>query len=263
MERISLSPFDHTEVKNTLFEPRPKGTQQISHYLADLSMPHIIYFAGERIGEDNPKLLAEGFNKQGINFTYIDPWTTATEDEVSDKSELCSDILSTIPKFRQESKITGPAVIAGRGLGAAIALELAVKWQRDILALIFESGLRNANSYISAHGLTPPETEHDPLNIIKNMRQFTKPVLFLHCSRDSVCPLTELEWVVCESSSKSTQFQILPGDARFSIASMSEGYYFSIIKDFFNRVMGVRTKKISSRQERLRKKAKEKEKVEE
>ncbi len=261
MERLNFSIFETPKVLQRVFKDALVGDagSPIRHFINDKEKPHIIYIAPECIKEDTDKFLAKGFAEKGINFTYVEPWKRLIDtQDLANVTNFCSDVLRDIFNYRKRNSISGPIIIAGRSIGAVIALDLAVRCQGDILALIFESGFKDAFQYFSYLEVSLDKEDYisDPLRIIPNIKQFSKPVLFLHCARDPICPPSELEWVISESRSKSNQFHIIPGEERYKIAYLSEGYYFNIINDFFNKLLGIRTKKLTSRQKRLRERAK-------
>jgi hypothetical protein len=112
----------------------------------------------------------------------------------------------------------------GRSTGSALALEAALINQESVLCLIMES----AND--------TPENR-------KKMAAFKKPVLFLHSSRDEMVSLSEIEWLVAESRSKATQFQIVPSPSRKNLAASTGEFYFKTIRDFIHLRMGIRPKR--------------------
>ncbi|MEF3169513.1 MAG: hypothetical protein K6360_09375 [Deltaproteobacteria bacterium] len=60
----------------------------------------------------------------------------------------------------------------------------------------------------------------------------------LHSSRDPVVSITQVEWLVCDSRSKATQFQIAPSPDRESLASSTGEFYANAVKDFIHLRMG-------------------------
>jgi len=262
VERVNFTILEDPSIQKIVFKEAMVGDSGslVKHFIADREKPHIIYIAPERIDEDKDELLANGFSEKGINISYIEPWKRLIDTrDIGSAVSFCSDIFKDVMSYRAKYFIKGPIVVAGRSLGAVVALALAVRWQYEILALIFESGFKDAFQYLSYYGIElDKEDSKDPFSIIPNIKQFSKPVLFLHCARDPICPPSELEWVVSESRSKSNQFYMIPGEERYKIAALSEGYYFNIINDFFNKLLGIRTRRLTSRQMRLRQQASKK-----
>jgi len=260
VEKIDFNILEEPKIQQVVFKEALVGDagEPIKHFIIDREKPHIIYIAPECIDEDKDELLSKGFSEKGINISYVEPWKRLIDTrDIGNVVNFCSDIFRDIMTYRAKYLMKGPIIVAGRSLGAVVALALAVKWQYEILALIFESGFKDAFQYLSYFGIElSSQYDRDPFSIIPNIKQFSKPVLFLHCAKDPICPPSELEWVISESRSKSNQFYIIPGEERYKIAALSEGYYFSIINDFFNKLLGIRTKKLTSRQMRLREKAK-------
>jgi len=263
VERVNFNILEEPTIQNTVFKEALVGESSniIKHFIVDKTKPHIFYIAPECIDDDKDELLANGFYDKGINLSYIEPWKRLLDTkDIGGVINFCNDIFKSFVNYRVNYLINGPIVIAGRSLGAVVALTLAVKWQQNILALIFESGFKDAFQYLSYFGIDIKQKySKDPFNIIANIKLFSKPVLFLHCARDPICPPSELEWVISESRSKSNQFYMIPGEERYKIASLSDGYYFSIVRDFFNKLLGIRTKRLTSRQIRLKQKASKKE----
>ncbi len=261
MERVNFTILEEPKIQQIIFKEALVGdSNPLRHFIVDREKPHIFYIAPECIDVDKYELLAKGFSDKGINLSYVEPWKRLIDTrDIGGVVNFCGDIFKDVMNYRVKYLINGPLVIAGRSLGAVVALSLAVRWQQNILALIFESGFKDAFQYLSYFGIDIKQKyPKDPFNIIANIKLFSKPVLFLHCARDPICPPSELEWVVSESRSKSNQFYMIPGEERYKIAALSEGYYFSTINDFFNRLLGIRTKRLTSRQMRLREQASKK-----
>jgi len=161
-------------------------------------------------------------------------------------SPLFSDaevIFQEILQKRDEMGCTGPLVLMGRSIGAAIALDLAARHQESTLCLVLESAFDRTDDFLAGKGLDVDALGlrgRDPFCNRTKMLRYKNPVLFLHSSRDPVVSITQVEWLVCESRSKATQFQIVPSPDRESLARSTGEFYANAVKDFIHLRMGRR-----------------------
>lgn len=208
--------------------------------------PHILFFPGEESKGDSPAYLAKGFSEFGFNFLSLDYRGCGASGGEPCASSLLADaeaFFQAVLVWREGQERTGPLVFMGRSLGSAVALDLAARHAELSLALVIESGFNQTASFLEGLGL-PVEglglAGEDPFQNRPKMKGYEKPVLFLHSQRDPVVRIPDMEWVVAESRSKATQFQIVPGEGRFDLAHRAEGLYFTFIRGFLYRLMGRR-----------------------
>jgi pimeloyl-ACP methyl ester carboxylesterase len=208
--------------------------------------PHILFFPGEYDTEQDILDLAAGFGQ--FDFTVITPdyrgcGKSAGEACVSLLPGDAEAVYGAVDCWRKTDGRTGPLVIMGRSFGGAIALDLASRHDADTLTLVLESVFDRTEDFLSGKGLPAKElalSGKDPFSLREKMKDFSKAVLFLHSPRDEVVSIGQVEWLVAESRSKATQFQIVPSSGREDLSRNIPEYYFIAIKEFIYLRMGRR-----------------------
>ncbi len=261
VEIEKLKELDKSGIKDKLFEKRVSkndiAPEELLHFWDDEgqrltarifskepSNPHVLYFPAEYESEETLKRLADGF--ASINFTFIAfeyPEFGLSQGEFSfltifDKASLFFD---SVKEWLKETKRNGGLVIMGRSIGSAIAINEALKREKELLCLVIESGFSSGRQFFERSGIPSNLLPEEPIFANrKKMAQFKKSVLFIHSSRDEIQSLPEVEWLVAESRSKATQFQIAPSGTRRELAEAVGGIYFEILEQYINLRRGVR-----------------------
>ncbi len=261
VETEKLRQLDKSGIKARLFEKKisknDTAPEEVLHFWdneghrltarvfpKEPSNPHVLYFPAEYETEETLKRLAEGFGS--INFTFIAfeyPEFGLSQGEFSfltifDKASLFFD---SVKEWMKEAKRNGGLVIMGRSIGSAVAINEACKREKDLLCLVIESGFSSGMQFLEHSGIEPELIPEGPIfGNRKKMARFKKPVLFIHSSRDEIQTLPEVEWLVAESRSKATQFQIAPSGTRRELAGAAGGIYFEILEQYINLRRGVR-----------------------
>jgi len=194
---------------------------------------------------------ASGIKKLGfhvVTFTYQQ--NKEKPDNISGLFELIEDIYADFMENEgcEEKRQFKQIFIMGRSLGASLALNLGVCHCKETTGLIMESAFDKTDIFLKRQGIIFPEGSDVTKNKEK-MKCYTKPVLFLHSSRDELQSLTEIEWLVLESRSKGTQFQIMPAPDRKYFMRLFEDAYLEFIKSFIWQKIGKRPKKRYSKQQ--------------
>ncbi len=222
--------------------------------------PHILFFPAEYDDEANLLRLAAGLTGAGITLVSLDYRGLGYSEGTPSVAMLPSDgetFLNAVKNWMETGKRTGRLVIMGRSMGCAVALDVAASHQENLLCLIMESAFDKTGDFMAAKGLAEPEisilNNSDPFANRKKMAGFKKPVLFIHSSGDMVQSLPQVEWLVAESRSKATQFQIAPGGTREELAAGVEKLYFKSIKDYINLRLGRRPPLKPRRSKRIKK----------
>lgn len=209
--------------------------------------PHILFFPAEYDDEANLVRLADGLTKAGMTLISLDYRGLGFSEGLPSVAMLPGDgeiFFQAVKNWMEAGGRTGRLVIMGRSMGCAVALDIATSHQEDLLCLIMESAFDKTGDFMAAKGLAGPEisilNNSDPFANREKMAGFKKPVLFIHSSGDVVQSLSQVEWLVAESRSKATQFQIAPGGTREELAAGVEELYFKSIKDYINLRLGRR-----------------------
>ncbi len=221
--------------------------------------PHIVFFPGEFDNEETIAELARGFAQYGFTLISMDYRGRGRSQGSASMSSLLQDgrdFLKRVIEWKEEQKRPGPLVPMGRSFGTAVALHAACGFQQNILALILESAFDKTSDFLKGLGFEDPARDVDkgidPFSNREKMGNFKPPVLFLHSHIDKVVNLNQVEWLVAESRSKSTQFQIVPSDGRKGLCRTGGDIYFSNIKDYLFLRMGRRPKYIPLRMRKKR-----------
>ncbi|MDA8162935.1 MAG: alpha/beta hydrolase [Desulfobacteraceae bacterium] len=205
--------------------------------------PDVLFFPSERDTKSDILDMAAGLGRFDMTFMAVDfrgCGESGGELSISALPHDAEAVYNVITKWRSDGSRTGPLVIMGRSIGAAVALGLAATHQEDTSCLILESAFDKTPNFLTGLGIPVDGLETDPFPNRQNMRSYTKPVLFLHSSRDEAVSITQVEWLVAESRSESTQFQIVPSPGRYGLEKATEDFYYEAIKDFIYLRMGRR-----------------------
>ncbi len=208
--------------------------------------PFVLFFPAEYDMDSDVSFLAGLLCQFGMTVTSPSYRGRGKSEGTTGFSHLLSDsevIFQEVLKKKDEMGCTGPLVLMGRSIGAAIALDLAARHQEATLCLVLESAFDRTDDFLAGKGLDLKALGlkgRDPFCNRTKMLRYKKPVLFLHSSRDPVVSITQVEWLVCDSRSKATQFQIVPSPDRESLASSTGEFYANAVKDFIHLRMGRR-----------------------
>lgn len=206
---------------------------------------HVVYLPAEYDTPHTLGLLAAQYLAGGFSFISLDyrgcgksggdKSLAATMDDLDPFYGFVRDWMA------QEGR-SGNMVLMGRSVGAALALDLAVRVKKDLLCLVLESAFDRSRDYLAAKGLDLSGLPDDqPLFSNRAaMKCFSKPVLFIHSPRDTVQSLTQVEWLVAESRSKATQFQIAPSGTREDLANQVNELYGEVVLQYINLRQGIR-----------------------
>lgn len=205
----------------------------------------ILYFPAEYDSPYSIGILAKAMNGFGINFISMNYRTNCSEKKCHELAPLFQDAEAFFEytlNFISKNKMTGKVVIMGRSLGSGAALNTAYQHQEEILCLILESGFDKTCDFLSGKDIKVDltEFEEDPFDNRSKMSKFKKPVMFIHSPRDTVQSTFQIEWLVAESRSKSTQFQLAPSGTREELSIHGPEIYAETLKDYINMRQGIR-----------------------
>ncbi len=230
---LEIPTGDNVKLTARIFDGRPDD-------------PHILFLPAEYDSLETIGLLGQGFKGLGFTFASLDYRGLGLSSGVFSISSMFTDaetFYEGIKAWMKDAGRSGGLVVMGRSLGSAVALDLAVKKEKELLCLIMESAFNRSRDYLAGKGLDEQSIPEGPLfENRKKMACFKKPVLFIHSPRDQIQTLTEVEWLVVESRSKATQFQIAPSGTREELAMHVGDVYLEFVHQYVNLRRGVRPK---------------------
>lgn len=221
------------------------GRLPVSYCEGDSNEPHLFYLPSEY---DTSEDLTALFNAlTSLKFTsfccdYGLLWQKNEHIGIDGACEAVTSALQAVCTWMEGLKRKGPLVVMGRSIGSALAIHAAACMCQRTACLVVESGFDNTAELLKKMGKDTSELSEDPFPNRAKMRTYTKPVLFLHSSRDEYVTITQVEWLVMESRSKATQFQMVPSPGRNSVFSSTVEFYLQALKDFIYLRMGRRPK---------------------
>jgi len=224
------------------------GSTQIHarFHLVSKEDPNILFFHGNgEIVSDYDEIGAY-YNKYGMNFLAVDYRGYGRSTGSPTVTSMLGDahiFLDTTKKWLTEAEHTGPLLIMGRSLGSAAAIELAFSHAEDIAGLIIESGFATTLPLLLTLGVDVAGlgiTENEGFCNVRKISTFTKPTLIIHGQHDEIIPVNSAAILQAESPARSKELQVVPGASHNTIISSAGEMYFSVIKQFINKICGIR-----------------------
>ncbi len=209
--------------------------------------PHFLYFPAEFDTAEDLLFLAAGLGQYGYTLAVVDLTGAESFHELFNRGKASRELLKD---WMLQGNRNGPMVVMGRSVGTAAALDVACSCQQELLCLILESAFHTTKALMKGLMLDIGTIREDeePFCNKEKMSRFEKPVLFIHSQRDEIIPVQDIEWLVCESRSKASQFQIAGANSRNCLARDTGDLYFQIINNFINLRLGRRPKRRSWRE---------------
>ncbi len=252
--------LDHPGITALLFHPRRDadgGGQQripvddgiavgIRRHLGDNDWPVILFFHGNGETVADYDEIGPQYNQQQLNFIVADYRGYGISDGKPSASTMMADchrIYAAVREQLQDENFTGPLFIMGRSVGSACAIELMHAHQEEITGLIIDSGFASTLPLLGRLGVDTDRfdiSEPEGFGNLEKIAAITKPVFMLHGQHDQIIPVGEAEKLQSLSGSKSKQFQMVPGADHNSIIAVTGKRYFEAIRQFINKVLGVR-----------------------
>ena len=269
MTFFDYSKLDQPEVVQTIFHPRQEAVSAPSSQNAvDIDIPvdeGIFVHAGFHIGsKEDPNILffhgngeivsdydeiGPYYNKYGMNFLAVDYrgyGRSTGSPTVTSMLEDAHIILDTAKEWLDTAEHTGPLFIMGRSLGSAAAIELASSRSDEIAGLIIESGFSTTLPLLLTLGVDVARlgiTENDGFRNVRKISTFTKPTFIIHGQYDEIIPVNSAAILQAECKARSKELQVVPGASHNTIIAQAGEMYFSVIKQFINKVCGIRCKR--------------------
>ena len=262
----SYSKLDQPEVVQMIFHPRrelypaspppnsvdmeiPVAEDVQLHgrfYLASNTDPNILFFHGNGEIVSDYDAIGPYYTKHGMNFLAVDYRGYGRSTGSPTVTAMLADvhaILDAAKMWFSAAEHTGPLLVMGRSLGSAAALELAANRSADITGLIIESGFATTLPLLMTLGVNVSKlgiTEEDGFRNVRKISTFTKPTLLIHGQYDEIIPLNSAAILQSQSPARSKELQVVPGASHNTIITKAGELYFSVIKQFCNKICGIR-----------------------
>lgn len=263
------SKLDQPDVLRTIFHPRrdmdngppPPGAVDCGvnvdegvriharFYLSGMEEPNILFFHGNGEIVSDYDAVGPNFTKFGMNFLAADYRGYGKSSGAPTVTSMLADahiILDAVKDWLSAADHTGPLLIMGRSLGSAAAIELAASHVDDITGLIIESGfatslplLMNLGVDVTGLGIS----EEEGFRNVRKISTFTKPTLFIHGQYDEIIPVNSAAILQAQSPARTKELQVVPGASHNTIIASAGEQYFSVIKQFCNKICGIKARR--------------------
>jgi len=269
MKSYDYSKLDQPGVLQAIFHPRRDGLPappphnavdvdipvdegiqvHARFHLASNEDPNILFFHGNGEIVSDYDEIGPYYNKHGMNFLAVDYRGYGRSTGSPTVTSMLGDayiVLNTAKKWLAKAEHTGPLLIMGRSLGAAAAIELASSHSDDIAGLIIESGFATSLPLLIKLGVDIAGlgiTENDGFRNVRKITTFTKPTLIIHGQYDEIIPVNSAAILQAESPARSKELQVVPGATHNTLIAQAGEMYFSVIKQFINKICGIRAKR--------------------
>jgi len=266
MTSYNYSKLDQPGVLQTIFHPRQEalpahpphnavdvnipvdeGVQvHAKFHLASKEDPNILFFHGNGEIVNDYDDIGPFYSKYGMNFLAVDYRGYGRSTGHPTVTSMLGDahiILDAAKEWLNAVKHTGPLIIMGRSLGSAAAIELASCHPDDIAGLIIESGFATTLPLLMKLGVDVAGlgiTEEDGFRNVRKISTFTKPTLFIHGQYDEIIPVNSAAILQAQSPARSKELQVVPRASHNTIIAQAGEMYFSVIKQFINKICGIR-----------------------
>ncbi len=217
----------------------------VSCYEGNPEEPHLFYLPSEYNTPVDLSAMFHALKNMEFNLfccDYSSLWQKNAQMDINEMCEAVTLALQSVCEWMDKNDRKGPLVVMGGSIGSALAIHAAACLCQRTACLIVESGFDNTAALFQKMGKETTGLPEDPFANRTKMRTYTKPVLFLHSSRDEYTTITQVEWLVMESRSKATQFQIVPSPSRTNMFSSTSEFYLQTLKDFIYLRIGRRPK---------------------
>jgi pimeloyl-ACP methyl ester carboxylesterase len=215
-------------------------------YLASNEEPNILFFHGNGEIVSDYDAIGPYFTKHGMNFLAVDYRGYGRSTGSPTVTAMLADahiIFDAAKKWLSAAEHTGPLLVMGRSLGSAVALELAATHSSDIAGLIIESGFATTLPLLMTLGVDVANlgiSEEEGFRNVRKISTFTKPTLLIHGQYDEIIPLNSAAILQSQSPARSKELQVVPGASHNTIITKAGELYFSVIKQFCNKICGIR-----------------------
>jgi pimeloyl-ACP methyl ester carboxylesterase len=265
----NYSKLDQPEVLQIIFHPQPETHTSpppgnavdcpitvaegirvhARFYLAGREEPNILFFHGNGEIVSDYDVIAPFYTKLGMNFLAVDYrgyGKSSGNPTVTAMLEDSHRVLYAVKDWLSTAGHTGPLFIMGRSLGTAAALELASSHADDFAGLIIESGFATTLPLLMNLGVDVARlgiTEEDGFHNVRKISSIIKPTLIIHGQYDEIIPVNSAAILQAQSPARSKELQVVPGASHNTIIASAGELYFSVIKQFCNKISGIRPRR--------------------
>ncbi len=267
MQSLSYEKIDSPEVSQVIFHPRKEsmlppsaaachaipvdGSISIDSrfHLAKPEDPHILFFHGNGEIASDYDDIGPHYTRHGLSLLAVDYRGYGNSDGTPSASTMMHDaraIFQYVKRWLDSEKRTGPLFVMGRSLGSASALEVAYSFENEISGLILESAFAQTLPLLLALGVDIEElsiSEKDGFKNVQKIEMITKPVFILHAQNDRLLPLVNAEILHSHCAARSKELSVVPGADHNTIISVAGDLYFTVLKQFANKILKVRSNK--------------------
>ncbi len=263
------SKLDQTEVLQIIFHPRrdahpgPPPDNVVDNiisvdegigvhtrfHLAGQQEPNILFFHGNGEIVSDYDTIGPYYTKFGMNFLAVDYRGYGKSSGSPSVTTMMADshrVLDAVRDWLSKAGHTGPLLAMGRSLGAAAALELASNHADDFAGLIIESGFATTLPLLMNLGVDVARlriSEEDGFRNVRKISSFTKPTLIIHGQYDEIIPVNSAAILQAQSPARTKEFQVVPGASHNTVIASAGELYFSMIKQFCNKICGIRAQR--------------------
>jgi alpha-beta hydrolase superfamily lysophospholipase len=263
------SKLDQLEVLGAIFHPRPEDGNlpvppnvvdnfitvdetaelHVRFHLSAKEHPNILFFHGNGEIVSDYDQVGPFYTKFGMNFLVADYRGYGRSSGAPTVTAMLKDshvVFAAAQNWLAASEHTGPLLIMGRSLGSAAAIELAASHTADINGLIIESGFATTLPLLMTLGVDVKDlgiTEEDGFRNVRKISSVNKPTLIIHGQYDEIIPVNSAAILQAQSPARIKELQIVPGASHNSIIASAGELYFSVIRQFCNKICGFREKR--------------------
>jgi len=266
---FDYSKLDQPEVLQRIFYPRREAGDTLSppdsvdnsitvadgvqlharYYLAGKEAPNILFFHGNGEIVSDYDAIGPFYTKFDMNFIAVDYRGYGRSSGIPTVTSMLQDshqIFDFVKDWLSTAEHTGPLLIMGRSLGAAAALEVAFSHTDAIAGLILESGFATTLPLLMMLGVDVAGlgiTEEDGFRNVRKISSINKPTLIIHGQYDEIIPVNSAAILQAQSPARAKEFQVVPGASHNTIITSAGELYFSVIKQFCNKISGIRAQR--------------------
>ncbi|HRR42749.1 MAG TPA: alpha/beta hydrolase [Syntrophales bacterium] len=265
LSRIDYSHLDRPEFLAFLFYPRPEfdvAWARSTHHedvlipvdegvvvgarfhLAGDKGPNVLFFHGNGEIVADYDDLADVYTRLGINFYPVDYRGYGRSTGTPTITAMMRDahvVFRYWKDWLKEKGYRGPAVVMGRSLGSAPALELISAYADEIGALIIESGFAYSEALVRLLGFRMRDlglTEEDGFRNIDKIRAFSGPTLIIHAEFDHILPFSEGQALYDASPAADKRLLKIPGANHNDIIMKGFREYIDAVREYAEKAKG-------------------------